>query len=226
MGKFDFSAEAAVNMEQKCLVVLVLDVSGSMRIGNRLNELNKGLQEFYNDISNDETTAQRLEIAIVTFNHEIKTIQHPALVENFMMPTLKAIGGTAMVDAVNEAIDMVQERKNWYKEQGQTYYRPWIILITDGEPDENQDIDGLAARIKKETEGKHFQFLPIGVDDANMTILGKIQGNIPPAKMQGVKFHSFFQWLSASMSTITSSSDGESVNISKGADDWMEHFVI
>ena len=45
MAKNDFSAEAAENYEQKCLCVLVLDVSGSMS-GEPIQELNKGLQDF------------------------------------------------------------------------------------------------------------------------------------------------------------------------------------
>lgn len=225
MAKNDFSAEAAQNYEQKCLCVLVLDVSGSMR-GKPMDELNKGLQDFYNEIADDVTTSQKLEVSLITFNHIVKTIQEPALVENFTMPTLTATGSTAMVNAVNEAIDKVEARKNWYKETGQTYYRPWIILMTDGEPDDDQDVDALAARIKKETEGKHFQFLPIGVEGANMTILDKIKGNIPPMKLQGTKFSSFFKWLSASMGTIVEAKEGEQVDISKGADDWMTAFTI
>lgn len=225
MAKNDFSAEAAQNYEQKCLCVLVLDVSGSMR-GKPMDELNKGLQDFYNEIADDDTTSQKLEISLITFNHIVKTIQEPALVENFTMPTLTATGSTAMVNAVNEAIDKVEARKNWYKQTGQTYYRPWIILMTDGEPDDDQDVNALAARIKKETEGKHFQFLPIGVEGANMAILDKIKGNTPPMKLQGTKFSSFFKWLSASMGTIVEAKEGEQVDISQGADDWMTAFTI
>lgn len=226
MAKNDFSAEAAVNYEQKCLCVLVLDVSGSMR-GKPIEELNKGLQDFYNEIADDETTSQRLEISIITFNHIVKTVQEPALVENFEMPMLAATGSTAMVNAVNQAIDKMEARKKWYKETGQAYYRPWIILMTDGEPDDDQDIDGLAARINSETAGKHFQFLPIGVEGANMAILDKIKGNIErPLKLQGTKFSSFFKWLSASMGTVVTAEEGEQVDLTPGADDWMSAFEI
>ena len=51
MAKNDFSSEVAENYEQKCLCVLVLDVSGSMG-GSPIQELNNGLQDFYNEISN------------------------------------------------------------------------------------------------------------------------------------------------------------------------------
>ncbi len=226
MAQNDFTAEAATNYEQKCLCVLVLDISGSMKLEKRIDELNKGLREFYDEISNDDSTSQKLEISLITFNHIVKTIQDPALVENFTMPTLTASGSTAMVNAVNHAIELVEARKKWYKETGQTYYRPWIILMTDGEPDDDQDVDALAARIKQETQGKHFAFLPIGVEGANMQILDKIKGDIPAMKLQGTKFSSFFKWLSASMGTIVEAKEGENVDISIGADDWMQAFTI
>lgn len=225
MAKNDFSTEAAENFEQKCLCVLVLDVSGSM-IGAPINELNKGLKEFYGEISSDETTRQRLEVSMITFNHKVRTVQEPALVENFQMPQLEASGSTALVDAVNEAIDKVAARKQWYKSTNQPYYRPWIILMTDGEPDNDQDVNALAERIKQDTANKRYAFLPIGVEDANMQILDKIKGEIPPMKLQGTKFSSFFKWLSASMGTVVTSEEGQQVDLTPGADDWMAAFTI
>lgn len=225
MAKNDFSAEAAENYEQKCLCVLVLDVSGSMR-GKPITELNKGLQEFYNEISSDDTTSQRLEISLITFNDTVKTVLEPSLVENFSMPELSANGTTAMADAVNEAIDKVAARKQWYKSTNQMYYRPWIILMTDGEPDPEQDINSLAQRIKQDTDNKRYAFLPIGVEGANMQILDKIKGNIPAMKLQGTKFSSFFKWLSASMGTVVTAEEGQKVDLTNGADDWMSAFTI
>lgn len=207
MAKNDFSGESPQNYEEKCLCVLVLDISGSM-IGEPIRELNKGLQCFYNDIINDKTTSQRLEVSLITFNSNVETIQEPELVENFIIPELKAYGSTAMVDAVNEAIDKVSARKSWYKETNQTYYRPWIILMTDGEPDYDQDVNTLAERIKQDTAKKAYAFLPIGVEGANMSILQKIEGDIPAMKLEGTRFGSFFKWLSASMGTVVSDKGG------------------
>jgi len=233
MAKNDFSAETATNYEQKCLCILVLDVSGSMS-GKPIAELNRGLQEFYKEVAEDDTTSQKLEVSLITFNNIVKTVQEPALVENFTMPTLKAEGSTAMVNAVNEAIDKVAARKQWYKDSGQNYYRPWIILMTDGEPDDDQDVNKLANRIKADTAeaatGKKYVFLPIGVEGANMAILDKIAGTIKgkqigPMKLKGTNFKSFFQWLSASMGTIVESNEGDQVNLAD-PNSWMDAFVI
>lgn len=225
MAKNDFSAESAANYEQKCLCVLVLDVSGSMR-GKPIEELNKGLKDFYEDISQNETTSQRLELALIKFCDTVEIVQEPSLIEAISMPTLQAWGSTKMVKAVNEAIDLVEARKKWYKETNQPYYRPWIILMTDGEPDEEENVAELANRIKQDSADKHYQFLPIGVEGANMAILEQIKGAIDPMKLQGTKFSSFFKWLSASIDTVVSSEEGQKVDISQGADDWMTSFTI
>ena len=251
MAKNDFSSEVAENYEQKCLCVLVLDLSGSMNeivddstavatgqtiyvdgknynivTGgiSKLDNLIEGLQSFYTDIENDETTSQRLELAVVTFGDSVNVIQSPSLISDIQLPELMADGDTALVDAVDEAIDIVNNRKKWYKSTGQPYYRPWIILITDGEPNEGQDVSALASKIKKDTSEKKYVFLPIGVDNANMQVLQSIQGQIPAMKLKGTKFGSFFKWLSASMGTVVNAEAGEKVDISQGSKTWIDEF--
>ncbi len=222
----DFAVESPDNYEQKCLCVLVLDVSASMS-GKAIEELNKALQEFYQDISEDSTKANRLEICLIEFHSLTNVLVEPSLVDNFTMPTLHTKGSTKLVDAVREAVNKVQERKDWYKQTRQKYYRPWIVLMTDGEPDGDQDTLGLSQEIKSGMESKTFNFFAVGVAGANMNILQQISSpGMPPAALEGLKFSEFFQWLSNSMGSIANSSEGEAVDISAGASDWMKGFKI
>ncbi|WP_454996110.1 vWA domain-containing protein [Capnocytophaga leadbetteri] len=237
MAKNDFSAEAAENYAAKCLCVLVLDVSGSMniKIGNKtlIDELNSGLQAFYEEISNDVTTSQQLEVSIITFNDSVETVVEPALIENITIPHLTAESTTAMVDAVYEAIEKIDARKQWYKETGQPYYRPWIILITDGEPDDGQDVIGLGERIKEDMRNKKYVFMPLGVQGADMDMLrqlcGELDGKkITPQPLDGQKFSSFFKWLSASMGSVIIKNNGGGENENKqipSPSDWLRDFV-
>lgn len=213
------------NFEQKCLCVLVLDVSGSMT-GSSINQLNDGLQEFHKDIAADSTAANRLEISLIEFSNTIEVLVEPSLVDNFSMPLLKTKGTTKLVDAVRIAMQKVADRKNWYKQTNQKYYRPWIILMTDGGPDTDQDVNGLSQEIKTAMASKSFHFFAVGVEGANMEVLRKLSSpEMPPSELKGQKFGSFFQWLSSSMSSITSSADGDVVTMSNPAD-WMKGFKI
>jgi len=234
MAHNDFSVESPENYEQKSICCFVVDVSGSMD-GPPINELNKGLQEFYQEIGNDTMTSNRLEIAVVEFSDYVDTVVPPALVDSFTMPKLTVKGTTKMVDGVREAISLVEARKGWYKQTGQPHLRPWIILITDGAPDGDQDVNSLAHEIENGTKNKKFVFLPIGVQGADMTVLNKIAGynqdanndwkQMPAMKLQGLKFAYFFKWVSASMSIVAGSKDGDQVNIPDPSE-WMDGFRI
>ena len=257
MATNDFTAESAENYEQKCLCVLVLDVSGSMleivdesnmqytgetvyvdgRKYNlvtggvsKLDLLNEGLRDFYKEICADDTTSQRLELSIITFNDYVQVVQEPALPDNVSIPELQGDGDTALADAVNTAIDMVEARKQWYKQTKQPYYRPWIILMTDGEPNKGQDIDSLSLRIKCDTAAKKYAFLPIGVEGADMSVLQRIEGSgMKASKLKGMRFAQFFRWLSSSMGSVTKAEEGQKIDLSQGATGdtgWIDEFVI
>ena len=202
-------ADSPKNEEQKCLCVLVLDVSGSMR-GPAIKELNAGLAEFKSDIESDLTTSDRLEISIITFGEKVKVIQMPTLIEAMKTPELEADEpSTKLVDGIREGIRMVNDRKAYYKSTNQNYYRPWIITITDGSPDPNQDVQGIATEIHEGMESKNFHFFAIGVQGADMQTLKRIShSTMPPAELKGLKFGAFFKWLSKSMGMVVSSADG------------------
>lgn len=224
--KFKFN-ESPEQYEQKCLCVLCVDTSGSMswRDSNSgssaIEELNAGLQSFKDEIENDSTLADRLEIAIVEFNSSVTTTE-PALIQNLRIPNLIASGSTNLTDALQESLNLVNARKDWYKSTGQPYYRPWIITITDGEPDNASSAKQIANQIAVAVQNKQVTFLPIGVQGADMTFLHEIECGIPAQMLDGLKFTSFFQWLSNSMGTIARSQPGDTVNISEGIDDWTK----
>lgn len=220
------------NHEEKTLCCLVLDRSGSMS-GDPIQELNNGLNSFYNDIGETEKLANGLEVAIIAFDSDVDVIQQPSLIKGFSIPSLKASGATALNEAMYKAIQLVAERKDYYKQSNQSYKRPWIVLITDGAPTDG-DVDGLAQQIHTDTRNKKYMFLPIGVNGADMEVLSQIAGQVnkgdqwtkvDPIPMSSAKFSEFFKWLSDSMNIITASSEGAQVNLpSTGG--WMKGFSI
>lgn len=214
MAKNDFSGVSPDNYQEKTICCFVVDVSGSMR-GKPIKELNEGLKTFHKDIKTDRRLSKRLEVSIITFNEVPKTVLKPSLVSKITMPKLQAGGTTAMVDGVREGINMVMARKEWYKKTGQPYKRPWIVLLTDGVPDDGQDIIGLAKEIQHKTGDKTFAFLGIGVEGADMSILETLSGTkifdinnfdgVGVMKLKEFKFAEFFRWLQNSIEVINNS---------------------
>ena len=105
---------------------------------------------------------------------------------------------------------MISNRKKEYKDHGIAYYKPWIILITDGAP--TDEWANAARKVKEGEAGKSFAFFAIGVEGANMDILKQISVR-SPLKLQGLMFREFFQWLSASMKMVSSKNPGTAVNL-------------
>ena len=125
------------------------------------------------------------------------------------MPTLYPSGSTKLVDGVRLAISLDDNRKKWYKETGQNYFRSMLVLITDGEPDNDQDLDGLSKEVSARINSKNFTFYGLGVEGYNHRKLSQICSSPPPLPLQGLRFSEFFKWLSNSIGIITKSTEGQ-----------------
>ena len=107
----------AENPEPRCPLVLLLDVSGSMSRNNKIDNLNEGIKILKDELEKDDLTKLRVEVAIVSFGQEVNVVQDFVTVDEFKAPTLTTDGQTMMGTGINKALDMVNERKNVYKEQ-------------------------------------------------------------------------------------------------------------
>jgi len=209
--RIDEAVEFAGNPEPRCPCVLLLDTSGSMT-GHPIAALNEGIQSFKEDLAKDTLTAKRVEIAVVTFDSNVKIVQDFVTADQFKPPKLEAQGATHMGAAIDQSLDMIEARKAQYRANGILYYRPWVFMITDGEPQgEADDVVNLATqRIKDAEENKHVAFFAVGVMDANMERLSQIVIR-KPVKLIGLDFVEMFIWLSSSMSAVSHSRVDEQV---------------
>jgi len=205
------AVEFAENPEPRCPCVLLLDTSGSMQ-GPAIDALNSGLKAFKNDLAKDPLAARRVEIAIIGFDNEIKVVQDFVTVDHFEPPTLTAQGQTFMGGAVQKALDLIQARKSQYRTNGVAYYRPWVFMITDGEPQGEPDnvVQNAVQRLKKEEAEKRVAFFAVGVENANMEKLKDMVVRAP-VKLVGLNFVEMFVWLSRSMEKIAQSRTDEQV---------------
>ncbi len=213
MGDHDFGGEQPENYEQKCPCVLVLDTSSSMD-GDPINDLNSGLEILFSETKTDAIASQRLEFAVITFDSEVRVAQSFRSVRHTELGKLEARRSTKLVDGVREGIKHIEARKAWYSENSQNYYRPYLVLITDGYPDDDQDIAGLEAELRAGVNDKHFIFWAFGVSGADMEMLGKLSGEAVPKFIKDADFKNFFLWLSRSMAAISKSKKGDKVDLS------------
>jgi uncharacterized protein YegL len=202
------AAEFAENPEPRCPCILLLDTSTSMQ-GSSIDELNQGLQAFRNELFNDSLSMKRVEIAVITFG-PVRVVQDFTTVDMFRPIQLQASGDTPLASAVSRGLNLLKQRKEILRRNGIKLFRPWIFLITDGEPTDKWENLPLVIRSGEET--KSFSFFALGVKDANFEILKQISVR-EPMKLQGVRFKEFFLWLSASLKNVSGSNPGDTVAI-------------
>lgn len=222
----------ATNPEPRCPCVLLLDVSGSMGevVGEpgrdlgytvqqdgktyravsggvtKMDKVNEGLRAYHADLMSDPLAAQRVEVSVITFGDAVKTVTPFVIAQEFSPPTLAPRGQTPMGAAILQAIDAVTERKRLYKQNALHYYRPWIFLITDGEPTDAWQ--AAAAKVREGEKNKSFAFFSVGVGDANFDVLRQVSSR-EPLRLDATKFREMFVWLSQSQRSVSQSNPGQ-----------------
>jgi uncharacterized protein YegL len=193
------------NPDPRIACTLLLDTSYSMS-GAPINELNEGFKLFCEEIKKDDLAAKRAEIAVITFGGmarvEVPFTEGRDLQAKPLIPS----GNTPLGSALTLALNQLESRKAEYKQAGLEYYRPWLFVLTDGEPTDGAEFDAAAQRVRAAEAARGVSVFGIGVGDAaNLDKLGQLSAKRTPVALKGLSFREFFGWLSASLSTASSS---------------------
>lgn len=213
------------NPTARVAVSLCLDCSGSMD-GAPIRELNAGVAAFYSAINADEIARFSAEIGIVTFGPVQKVTDFQTVATRPHPPVLDADGLTPMGEAVKLSLDLLEERKRAYQDNGVDYYQPWLVLMTDGAPYGGSAavLDEQVDRVVRLVSDRKLVVFPIGVgDQADMKVLERFSPGWTPLKLQGLNFTNFFTWLSQSVSKVSQSTPGERIPLDvAGIKGWAE----
>jgi uncharacterized protein YegL len=178
-------------------------------MGRPIEELNKGLVAFSQDILEDPLARKRTEIMVISFGGGVHS--DPSFVEAqfFQPPTLTAAGHTPLAEAVLAALQALDQQKTVYKNAGIEYFRPWLVVMTDGAPTDDHDtIQAALSSLAEIQRRKAVTVFPIGIgEDADMVFLGQLSTERDPVRLKDLDaFTVFFKWLSASMTSVSNSS--------------------
>ena len=112
-----------------------------------------------------------------------------------------------MGEAIRRGLELLRERKDMYREAGLQYFRPWVFLVSDGEPTDQFDE---AARLARQQDAGR----PVVLRRRRRTRQPPEAGRDrppgrPPLKLKGLQFAELFLWLSQSQQRVSHSRVGD-----------------
>lgn len=186
-------------------VCLCLDVSASMS-GARINKLNAGIKDFKNMVCEDLRAKMATDLCIVTFSSTVQCEMVFTPLAIAEMPTLQASGNTHLGEGVDFALNMLEARKAYYKQEGIQYNQPIIFIMSDGDGNGSKTIfNQVVEKVRYLTENRKLSAFGIAIDSrSNIDELTQITNN-QALMLDNTKFNEFFVWLSQSVTAVANS---------------------
>lgn len=132
------------NSAKRLPIVFVLDVSPSMNANkggsSSIELLNASVNNFIRDIKSNVKAKIAAEIAFVTYSsmYTVYPFEPARTIENKSFETVDC-GSTQTAQAVIKAIELLEDKKMQYKKHDIPIYSPFLVLVTDGNPDDNDN---------------------------------------------------------------------------------------
>ena len=112
-------------------VYLLLDVSGSME-GDKINNLNEAVSEMIKTMADEEKMEVEILISIITFGSDAHVHLTATSASQVEWSNLSASGMTAMGAALTMSKEMIEDKEITPSRA----YRPAIVLVSDGQPND------------------------------------------------------------------------------------------
>ena len=149
--------------EMHLMCALVVDTSGSM--SGSETELARALQGVKMAIEEDRIACGRIELCLITFDDSARVVQPFGPMHMFEPPASISPGGmTAMHQAIDMAMRMVEERRMQYRNEGVDFRRPWIWLFASSGSSDAEN--GSFRRLRDWQDARKCVFYGVGIGDA------------------------------------------------------------
>jgi len=212
---------------KRCPVVIILDTSSSMTNNNKIKELNDGVRILKEALDEDETASSSVDIAIIEMGGQKATLSQEFIqLEDWKANhDYQANGITPMKEAIEIAIEQIQKRKEIYDKEGVSYYRPLLMILSDGVPtDKNGRFDSNWKEfsdklndLKSNKKVVSYTFFigqenDIEAKEIMKELASVVDGSVLSYKLtQKETIKNIFLWLSSSIKIIVSNKNDDSL---------------
>ena len=176
-------------------VFLLLDVSGSMSLDNKMYELNRSVKEMIETFKHEQAVQAEIYVSIITFGDNVEIITELKSASEISYTDLVPGGVTCMGNAFDMAKGIIEDKSKLPPNS----YRPVVVLVSDGQPYNPADPGN------KKFESQLNQFISTGRSaigaDADVAMMKRFLDH-PEKEVCYVEdaadIHKFFRFISSS----------------------------
>jgi len=207
--------DGKINREERLPCVLIVDGSDSMsansdNAGRAIDLLNQALVVFQQDLQSDEIASLRVQVLVVRVGGIADVAADWADAINFAAPTIALGGGTPLGAGIDLALSKIDQQLDMLKAKGIKRKKPWIFLMTDGQPTDGQEWEDAAARLRQaQLDGKVLAFpIAIGSGSSPQELKKAVPPERPVVQVEAAKFKEMFKFISYSSRSASKGPEG------------------
>jgi uncharacterized protein YegL len=185
---------------------IVADASGSMG-GNPIRLLNRGFQSLGECLRKNTIAARSTEIAIIRVGYPLGVFTDFTPADRFYPEELNACGDTPLAEGILMAIQLTEERLRQYEAYDFEWFRPWIMVISDGLPNPSNAIAKAICEIRRIENERRMSFFAVGVNAQATRKLQDFTRNA--AELNRFDFSRLFRWVSKKIVEVSQTTPGE-----------------
>lgn len=211
-GNFNFFSAPKASGGIKLPVCLILDTSGSMSeelrssrgMVAKIDELNNNIDSLLFTIRNDSNARIMSDICMIACGGEQpRVLNGYTSVDKIQFNHVNPSGRTPLGASVDLALDLLSKRREYYRNNGIEHYKPILMIMSDGQPTEFENVVYSAAqRCTNAVNNEGLKVLPIGIGrTARLDILDMFSPKVKAKCIDNMDvFVQLFEMLSRSMS--------------------------
>ncbi len=208
------AGDFAKTTKKRLPICFCLDTSGSMDAPTasgktRMQELNEAFEKFIWTMKSNEDVNSSADISIVTFGGKPNISKSFGPISDYQYSRIETVhrSFTPLGEAIQVALKLFEIRKIAYREKGIKYFQPWLVVITDGEPEGEEALANMNIAINQTIELENNSKLVvfnIGIgSDANFEMLKRLSNKRPePIRVEETNLDELFSFLSSSSESI------------------------
>lgn len=197
--------ELSNNKSKRILICLCVDCSASMLRDGAMQQVNNGIEKFFERTDRSTLARDAADICIVSFGDTARVVCDFGPLEKAMSQVrrepIRANGSqTVLAAGVNLALDRLDAHLAELAAVNNNAYVPWLIIISDGDSTEPSALVGKAsARVQEMLRARRLKTMCLNMGEGSRS-LNAFAENGSVGRLENLKVMDFFEMLSRSVS--------------------------